>query len=396
MAHDYVDVALILIAIVGLALLPSPSSPVPGSDSGVELVGKANQEGEGIANEHGNGHDGGGSSSRLLPGVRDKSSDPSPHARPRVCEVSPTVVFIVNFGLWIILAMAFNAYSKAYVKATANPIGLVVLQGATGVLVLCPLGGLGVLNLNFGAELSAAAAWGICLSALCHAVQALMTNFAVFVGGVAITNALKAMEPVAAAVFSYFLLGKRVSSRQCGALVIIISGILLLTSKSKGGSSGDGNRTFLSAVFTLAAVCANALRNVVIKKANPIPPHQTLLACSLAATIFGCGLMFVKFIDNSMDDLQDTECDRSGGGDGGGWIRMEGVIAALCYVGFQFASFNLLAFLSPVGHAVGNSCKRVLVFGSGIVLLGEAITFRQLGGTAVALSGVLAYSLART
>ena len=78
------------------------------------------------------------------------------------------------------------------------------------------------------------------------------------------------------------------------------------------------------------------------------------------------------------------------------WLRMDGVNAALCFVGYNLASFNLLLRLSPVGHAVSNSCKDVLVSASGLLVLGEVMSVRQLGGTAVALAGVLAYNVAGT
>ena len=67
--------------------------------------------------------------------------------------------------------------------------------------------------------------------------------------------------------------------------------------------------------------------------------------------------------------------------------------ASLCFVGYNFVSFNLLARLTPVGHAVGNSFKRVLVFAGGLMFLGELMNSRQLGGAALALAGVLAYNV---
>ncbi len=388
MGNNYVAGTLILFAIFGLASLPTQRVPMHHATPEVELA--RTEAGQGDVQ----GKDPQSSGSKLLPGASGEQRAPlSP--RVRISALFSTMVFFINFTLWIILAMAFNAYSKAYVRATANPVGLVVLQGAVGVFVLGSLACLGVLSLRFTAGLSSTAAWSVGVSSFCHALQALMTNFAVFIGGVAITNALKAMEPVAAAILSYFVLGKRISVFQCGALVIIVSGILLLTSKSTGGSTVDNDRTLLSAVFTWAAVFANAMRNVAVKKENSIPPHQTLFACSAVSTMFGLVLMFVSLVGKRMSDLEGLECNRSRAGDGDSWIRMEGVMAALSYVGFQFASFNLLALLSPVGHAVGNSCKRVVVFASGIVVLGEVISARQLAGTAVALSGVLVYSLAR-
>ncbi|CAM9123574.1 unnamed protein product [Ectocarpus fasciculatus] len=357
---------------------------------------------------------------------------------------SSKLLFVLNFVLWIGLAVTFSAYSKRYLRDTHDPIGLLVLQGATGVVVLCSLGRLGASDLSSPRSASGrsaglrsivehvvAASRRSGVAAVLHTGQAVLTNFSVFVGGVAATNALKAMEPVAAAVFSYFLLGKSVPLTKMASFALIVGGILLLTSKSNGGKSqgeghgatsgggGSASPIIVSAVFTVAAVCCNALRNVVIKGRDPIPPHQTLLACSSAAAAVGITLMLLRLMVRSMDDLllgpeemvQVTkgvvgQAARSAGGAAvavvdrrdqySSWLSMDGVNAALCFVGYNFASFNLLASLSPVGHAVGNSVKRVVMFGSGILFLGEVMTGRQLGGTAIALSGVVVYNIAKT
>lgn len=388
--RDFVAVALVLMFIIGLALLPTPGVHHQ-PEASVELVATEAVEEAGLpqVQEEEDACD-----STLLSGP-SKESTLRPHVLRPNAGMSSTLVFFVSFISWVLLAIAFNAYGKSYLKATANPVGLVVLQGAAGVVVICCLGLSRVLKLRSGAELSAPAARALRLAALCHTSQALLTNFAVFVGGVAVTNALKAMEPVAAAVFSYFLLEKKsISGVRGGALVVILCGVVLLTTKSK---EGDNTRMLLSAAFTMTAVCANALRNVAIKKGDPISHHQTLLACSTAATVVGFGVMLMRLAIRGMDDLLGQGCEGPRtDGNAFGWIRIEGVSAAFCYVGCQFASFNILAFISPVGHAVGNSCKRVLVFGSGIVLLGETMSAWQFGGTAVALFGVLVYSVGGT
>ncbi len=402
---DYAAVALAVVAIIGLVVLPSPrrsGGRQQQSETRTRVTGKnkkaaeqAEPAEEALVQEE-EGACGG--NSEPLPGTAGEPPE-RPQAAARA-EGSSKLVFVINFVLWVLLAMTFNAYSKVYLRATANPIGLVILQGAMGIAVLCSLGSLGVLELRSGAGFATLTTGNVGLAALCHAFQALFTNFSVFVGGVAVTNALKAMEPVAAAALSYFLLGKGITRARGAALLVVMAGIWLLTSESKGGGGGGGNdRILLSAAFTTAAVGTNSLRNVAVKKGNPIPPHQTLLACSAAATLVGFGLALVRFVAKGMDDVLGQGCEGSpkGGGRGGGsssWIEVEGVTAALCYVGFQLASFNLLAFLSPVGHAVGNCCKRVLVFGSGIGLLGEVMSLRQLGGTGLALFGVLVYSVA--
>ena len=157
-------------------------------------------------------------------------------------------------------------------------------------------------------------------------------------------------------------------------------------------------------MIVVAAVCCNALRNVLIKKGDPIPPHQTLFACSVVSAIAGIGMMSLRLMFSVMDDLalvgarRDGDTARSSNGcsisEGGfDWLRVTGLNASLCFVGYNFASFNLLARLTPVGHAVGNSFKRVLVFAGGLMFLGELMNSRQLGGAALALAGVLAYNV---
>eukprot|EP00904_Undaria_pinnatifida_P001180 jgi/Undpi1/11062/HiC_scaffold_30.g13360.m1 len=340
---------------------------------------------------------------------------------------SSKMLFMLNFVIWVSLAMAFSAYAKAYLRETREPIGLVVLQGTVGVVVLCALGRLGTIDLYPGKDLTPAAARQVGLAAALHTAQALLTNFAVLVGGVAATNALKAMEPIAAALFSYFLLGKGCSSSRLASIFTIAAGIILFTSTASssgsGGGGGAGGGTEggrysdrdsigVSTIIIVGAVCCNALRNVVIKKGDPIPPQQTLFACSAVAGVVGVGMMLLRLSFSVMAELSSmgarggentrlstsTSTSTSGGGAGGGndWLRISGVNASLCFVGYNFASFNLLARLSPVGHAVGNSCKRVLVFAGGLLFLGEVMSARQLGGAVLALTGVLAYNVSGT
>ena len=104
--------------------------------------------------------------------------------------------------------MDFSAYAKGYLRKTREPIGLLVLQGTIGIAVLGALGRFGKIDLYPKVGYSQAAARQVGLAALMNTAQSLLTNFAIILGGVAATNALKAMESIAAAVFSYFLLGK--------------------------------------------------------------------------------------------------------------------------------------------------------------------------------------------
>lgn len=308
---------------------------------------------------------------------------------PRVSMVKLAMDFVV----WVLLAIGFSAYGKVYLNKTQDPAGLLALQGAMGVIMLGGLGYYGALDLDPYKEVQLALRTPTGRVAVLHTCQAFLTNMAVLIGGVSVTNALKAMEPVAAAVFSYFLLGKRSSRAKIMAILTIVGGIIILTSKGRGSGGaghGGGSAVLISSLITGAAVCFNALRNVVLKRDAPTPPYVTLFICSVVATVVGMSVMLATlFVEMLGPKEEGTPPPLSTG-----WLRESGINAALCFVGYNFASFNLLTHLSPVGHAVGNSCKRMMVFASGLVMLGEAMSSRQLLGAITALGGVLGYNIA--
>ncbi|CAM9950993.1 unnamed protein product, partial [Sphacelaria rigidula] len=339
---------------------------------------------------------------------------PNSPLTPQRADPKPGGAPATDFVAWILTAIGFSAYGKSYLRDTRDPLGLLALQGLTGVVVLIGLERCGMLDLKPGHELFTAVRGRARWAPTLRASQALLTNVAVLCGGVAATNALKAMEPVAAAILSYFLLGKRVDRIRFVAIFTIILGIVVLTSKSgwdtEGGGSnvgasmdtssgnrgGEGLDVFTSALVTFAAVCCNALRNVVLKQEGPTSPYATLFVCSVAASIVGAGLLVSRLLLGD-PTIPHHVAELSSSPDSGGsshWLQLPGINAALCFVGHGFASFNLLAVLSPAGHAVGNSCERILVFASGLVVLGEVMSWRQLVGASVALCGFVGYNTA--
>ncbi|CAM9483053.1 unnamed protein product [Pylaiella littoralis] len=293
----------------------------------------------------------------------------------------------------------FSVYSKSYLEETHDPAGLLVLQGTTGFVVLLSLGclGMGGSGISNHPELPGVPAHPISVSrranlaAIIHVGQALLTNICLFRGGDAVVMALRAAEPVAAALLSYFFLGKSASLSSMVSFATIVAGVLL----------GDFYSCSKATAFLATlAVCFNALRNVLMKTSDPVAPHQTLASYSLASGEIGVVILLVRLFLKKMDE---TIPGREVGGhhaareeeEYGNWLTVDGVIASLCFVGYNLASFNLLAGLSPVAHAVGNTVKTMVVFASGMLFLGEAVTGRQLAGAAVAAVGVTVYNVGK-
>lgn len=395
--NDYVSTALLLACIVVLALLPSARGTRRRLSHHLSSEHLSRDDVGGIQKEIPAAAYGNSESERG--GAFDESPERSSVHRLRAAPgaaATSKLLFMLNFTMWVLLAMGFGGYGKHYMSDTGDPVGLLVLEGVVGTVVLS---GLGWLDLRPAKGLRSAEARQAGMAAIFHTGQALLTNFAMLVGGVAVTNALKATEPAAAAILAYIVLGKRCSSSQVCAIIAIVTGVALLTSSGSSGSgdeNGDHPAVGVSATIALTAVCCNALRNVVIKTAAPVPPHQTLFACSVAATVIGAGLLLLRYISGATMALStEGAADETQVGDKArDMFQIRGVNAALCFVGHNFASFNILASLSPVGHAVGNACRYMLVFASGLLFLGEVMSPGQLGGAAIALIGVLAYNVA--
>ncbi|CAM9490254.1 unnamed protein product [Scytosiphon promiscuus] len=370
--------------------------------------------------------------------------------------------FGLNYISWIVLSLGFSICSKTYMRETRNPIALLAIQGWIGVGVLCATNFLAwhsrrgrvphfstfspsscpptspdsdsdstaspspspsslssnVTLLSLGSSSSEPSWTGKCglrearrlghtvwQAGLLHSGNAVLTSWSILIGGVAATHALKALEPVAAAGFSRWLLGSSLPPGRAAAVAIIVLGLGILMMPShlpqwvvaRGGGSyeggvgkaedlaGPGQDLAYPAIISACACCAVALRNVLLKKEAPRPPPPPLglLACSIVGTVVGSMILLVPWLPCSWEWA------------GQPLLRASGVNAALCFVGYNLASFNLLAELSPVGHAIGNASKRICLFASGYFLLGEeeSMSPRQLAGALVALVGLASYNL---
>lgn len=338
--------------------------------------------------------------------------------------ISRAVFFGVNYTLWVLLAVGFNVCSKTYLRETRNPVALLAIQGWVGIVVLVAINALAQRRFpstasdappqsrpsspghdwagRCGLRQAKSAHSNVWHAALLHCGNAVLTSWSVLVGGIAATHALKALEPVAAAGFSRWLLGSTLPPRRIGPLAVIVVGlgILMLPNKwpawtGRWGIGGDTRidrgeaahaelELAVPAVITACACCTIALRNVLLKGTDsPPPPPLSLLVCSVVAAIIGSVVLLLPWQPLSWEWA------------GRSLLDVSGVNASLCFVGYNLASFNLLSQLSPVGHAVGNASKRVCLFAVGL-MLGEdgPMSVRQVAGAFVAFIGLAGYNLA--
>ncbi|CAM9905336.1 unnamed protein product, partial [Laminaria digitata] len=331
----------------------------------------------------------------------------SPLIGERRVRAADVTFFGVNYTLWVALSVGFSMCSKTYMRETRNPMALLAIQGWVGIAVLCfmnvvaryrqrgaPFQRPPALSFSprphpapptFSSLNAPMPAWaGKCgprqmrrvgrsvwQAGLLHSSNAVLTSWSVLVGGVAATHALKTLEPVAAAGFSRWLLGSTLPPGRVAAVAIIVVGLSILMVpfhlRSWAGGTGGGGVSVEG--FGLSVMGGQGL---------VIPAVVT----AVVGAVVGSMALLVPFLPSSWEWSGESV------------VRVSGFNAALCFVGYNLASFNLLSELSPVGHAVGNASKRVFLFASGLFLLGEeeSMSPRQLAGASVAFLGLASYN----
>lgn len=302
-------------------------------------------------------------------------------------------------------------------RDTRNAVALLNIQGWTGVGVLLTSNFVSQYRTRFtaaptgpswqgrcGVSEAIHVSWKVWMAGVFHSLNAVLTNWSVLVGGVALTQALKAPEPVVAALLTQWILGSTISPGRVASIAVIVIGlgVLMVPIRLPRWAGGmvqtvtanvieEDQKPVLDVsvlwVVTAVACVAVALRNICLKLPvpSPPPPPLGLLVCSVVGTgISSAGLLVSRLWHNRKIATVPL-------------LRVSGLNAALCFVGYNLASFNLLSQLSPVGHAVGNSSKLVLLFETGLFLLKEndCMSARQLIGASVAFVGLASYNLAK-
>jgi hypothetical protein len=71
------------------------------------------------------------------------------------------------------------------------------------------------------------------------------------------------------------------------------------------------------------------------------------------------------------------------------------IVCGLYYYTYNEMAFAVLDLLDPVGQAVGNTVKRVIIIIAGTIVFNKPLTTNGMIGSAVAIGGVLLYSLVK-
>jgi len=228
-------------------------------------------------------------------------------------------------------------------------------------------------------------------------------------GSVAFANVVKSAEPLVSVVMG-ILFGMGVpSGMECGSLLPIIAGVGIASMAEPEFSMLAFGCAMLSNVLFAAR---GTFAKIVMKEAkmsgSDLFAINTVFAFLLMAPVTfameGKDLMagFNKLCtgkgDIDFSALANGVLEPAKGkspGPAPEYFIAYQLVCGLYYYFYNELAFMVLDMLDPVGQAVGNTVKRVVVIIAGTVIFNKPLTTNGIIGSSVAIGGVLLYSLVK-
>uniref|UniRef100_A0A7S0N4D7 Sugar phosphate transporter domain-containing protein n=1 Tax=Pyramimonas obovata TaxID=1411642 RepID=A0A7S0N4D7_9CHLO len=310
-------------------------------------------------------------------------------------KVLDNVVLVALLATWYGSNIFYNIYNKQVLSAFPFPTTCTFVH----LLTACSLMSLAWLLRVKKApkKVNRAMVDQIVPLSCMHLLGFLFTNMSLGAVNVSLTHTIKSLEPFFTVVLSWLFLGSVPSFLTTLTLVPIVAGVVI-------ASATDLSFNWYGFLTAMASNVALQSRNVISKKymvessldSLEIGNNQPLDEINLFASIsIGASIMMLPLVllmDGSSLMLRFQEL-------GAGLVSLDTVgktiIAGISRTGDVLASYALLSRLNPVTHSVSNCVKRVVVIAVSILFFKTQASHWNIIGTAIALSGVFAYSMAK-
>ena len=291
------------------------------------------------------------------------------------------------FGLWYALNIGYNIYNKKVLNTVPQLTYMLAwLQLAMGLFYVLPLWGLGlrkapVLN---GEEIKS-----LLPIAVLHSLTHLGAVVSLGAGAVSFTHIVKAAEPAVSAALSAVFLKSFLPIPVYLSLLPVMGGVAM-------ASLTELSFTWLSFSAAMISNVASAARGIVGKMNMGKPQGQNMNAANLYAvmTILSTILLLpVCFAVEGKVILPTIKAVCAAGN--GKSLAIQTLLSAAFYYLYNEVAFLALDNVAPVTHALGNTIKRVVIILTSVIVFGSTMTTQGAIGSAIAIGGVLLYSLAK-
>jgi len=286
------------------------------------------------------------------------------------------------FGLWYFFNIFFNIYNKQVLKVFRFPVSCTELQFVVGSCLALFVWATGI---HKRPKLTRSQLMTILPLACVHTLGNLLTNVSLGKVAVSFTHTIKAMEPFFSVALSSIFLGESSPLPVLLTLVPIVGGVALASATEASfnwagfGAAMGSNLTFQS-------------RNVLSKKFMTGSKGEKLDNINLFSVITMMSAVLLLPVALFTEGFQFAPAKITAMGLDPKFILSRALFAGICFHSYQQVSYMILQRVSPVTHSIGNCVKRVVVIVSSVVVFQTPVSLLNGVGTAIALSGVFAYS----
>ncbi len=293
------------------------------------------------------------------------------------------------FGLWYALNIGYNISNKKLLNLVPNLTYTVAfLQVLIGMIYLLPVWFLGIRsppNVTMK-DLSSLLPVGIL-----HTLTHLGAVVSLSAGAVSFTHIVKAAEPAVSALFAAVFQKSFMALPVYLSLIPVMGGVAI-------ASATELSFTWLSFIAAMISNVASATRGIFGKSAlGNIPQEKKLNAANLygVMNIMAILMCFPVCLLLEGSQIFPTVQKLFAAGKGNEFIKQT-LMSGMFYYLYNEVAFLALDNVAPVTHAIGNTIKRVVIILTSVLVFGTKMTGQGVLGSAVAIGGVLLYSLAKS
>jgi len=300
--------------------------------------------------------------------------------RSRAPDIARAVKLGGLFLTWYACNIAFNLYNKQVFNVFPYPLTCTAVHLGVSAAVGAALMAFNVIQRP---KLSSKLLLLVAPLAALHAAGFALTNLSLSSVAVSFTHTIKALEPFFTVLLSVVILGYRPTPRIVLSLAPVVIGVILAT-------VSELSFTWFGFLCALGSNLAFQSRNV-ISKSLLSNGEKIFSGSSLFQYITALSLVVVVPLSLMTEGVVLTPANVEAAG--GGTVLRNLLLAALARCGDVLVSYAILSEVSPVTHSVGNCVKRVSVIACAVLFFRTPLTSTCMLGTAMALGGVLLYTL---
>ncbi|CAF3001142.1 unnamed protein product [Rotaria socialis] len=291
---------------------------------------------------------------------------------------SPIVQLFILMLCWYSISSLANIIGKRLLTVFPHPFSVTVAQLFHGWVYSVPL--LRLMAIPPSIQLHSTRIYYIMILvplAIGKLLSQLTSQISLRLVTVSYAHTIKALMPLFTVILSKIILAEEQSITIYLSLIPIILGVII-------SSISEFSFDTIGFISALLSTWFHALQNVYSKKTLKQIDIHHLALLSVLSKISWCLLMpFWFLLDGPHIDFKRELTSK---------VICFLLIDGLCNFIYNVLAFTMISYLSPLSYAIAGSTKRIVVIIISIVVFHNPITYMNLFGISLAISGLILYN----